>query len=189
GGMRGGAARRLRGEVSPPGRRPLRRVVQIGWTEPANRLVVRRRPHELRVVVGLVDDVGEYVDPLVDVLLRPHLARFGCERLGDDPRLVTEPEGVDAEVDHPVLHVYDRDAGLALHRLEAVASHLAPRRSQVGVRSGDAAYREQPLLHVVVREYRDVGGARNSFGAHRSTPGVGVDELRDVAPELADLAD
>ena len=44
-------------------------------------LVVRRRPHDLGVAVGLVDDLGEHVDPVVDVLLRPHLAGLGRERL------------------------------------------------------------------------------------------------------------
>ena len=40
-------------------------------------MVVRCRPHRLRVVVGLVAHVGEHVDPVVDVLLRPQLAGLG----------------------------------------------------------------------------------------------------------------
>jgi hypothetical protein len=48
---------------------------------------------------------------------------------------------------------------------------------------------EESLLHVVVREDGDVGRLADPVRSHRAAPRVCVDELRHVAPELANLAD
>ncbi len=57
------------------------------------------------------------------------------------------------------------------------------------MRARHAADREQALLHVVVRDHREVGGLADALGAHRARPGVRLDDLRHVAEELAHLAD
>src|SRR4029077_14435486 len=79
--------RRVLSRVGPPGRRPALGIVEAARVELMHDLTVRRGLDRLGVGVRLLADMREHGYPVVDVLLRPHLARLGRERLRHEPRL------------------------------------------------------------------------------------------------------
>ena len=55
------------------------RIVEGRAVESVDRLIVRRRFHDLGIAISLINHGCEHFDPTVDFLFRPHLSRFGGE--------------------------------------------------------------------------------------------------------------
>ena len=96
-------------------------------------------------------------DPAVQRFLAVHFAGLRGKGLRHQPRFVTGPRRIDAEVAHAILNVMDVDPSVLLHPFERVSRHLEPRQLCIRMRTGDAANREEALFHIVVSQHGDVG--------------------------------
>ncbi len=151
-----------------------------------HRLAVGRVADELRVLAGLVGDMGEDRRVLVEVLPGVGLGGLQGERLGHHVRVVAGPV-VHAEVRRADADLLGVDAGLLGQLLPGVADLLDP--AAVGPRHGGAGDPGDLRQQVVVVEHGRLGDLAQALGAEGHHPGVGAHHVGGDAEEGADLAD